>query len=81
MLFMVSNIRLVAIHVVWLKHVSEHVFIRIILVYSLLSGSGRTDKHEAQKYFMRIGDIKFYSTVSVFYLLKKFLRVNINRYT
>ena len=37
-----------------------------------MSGSGRIDKREALQHFMRIGDIKFYSVVNVFYLLNSF---------
>ena len=74
MLLLVSKVRLVPMHVVFfnenlLKHIPKYVFRRIISSYSLLSGSGRIDKREALQHFMRIGDIKFYSVVNVFYLL------------
>ena len=77
MLFLVSKVRLVPIHVDFfnenlLKHVPKYVFRKIIFSYSLLSGSGRIDKREALQHFMRIGDIKFYSVVNVFYLLNSF---------
>ena len=71
MLLVISNIRLVLIHVVFfnsnlLELVGKYVFKRIIFPFSLMTGSSRTDKYETLQHFIRIVDIKLHPIITFF---------------